>query len=241
MCKICILAEDHPASERLVESFTNQMATLSGHCYQICSISRKELRDLSEMDLLLIDIKAIPNTPQLQMLSGRVMMVLLHRNEHILPISQLEWFDCFFDLTNSFPDEFQRMLLRYGKKYGRYRMESRGQIVAIPILEICYLDIYNHKISVHTLRGDYAHYGTMDQAESRLQPFGFLRCHRSYLVNMMHIRCFNRAEITLDSGETIGIGSEYRKIVADQYRAYLRRTSIGLEHNETPHNVEGFQ
>ena len=73
------------------------------------------------------------------------------------------------------------------------------------------------KIYICTRSESFGFYETIDHM-SELLPAHFLRCHRSFIVNMEKVKKLNLSEgmIELDNGETVPLSRSYRKAV----RAY---------------------
>lgn len=71
--------------------------------------------------------------------------------------------------------------------------------------------------------------GTMAEAQQELEPKGFLRIHKSLLVNMQHIVQIdyqqNRVEIS--GGENLEIGSKYKGEIGSRYLDYLKGGDAG--------------
>lgn len=59
--------------------------------------------------------------------------------------------------------------------------------------------------------------------EDRLPAGRFMRVHRSYIINLSHIREVSREGISLDNGTLIPVGDSYRQVFKD----FLARTSLG--------------
>jgi two-component system LytT family response regulator len=56
---------------------------------------------------------------------------------------------------------------------------------------------------------------TMKELERRLAPFGFLRIHKSHLVNRRFIRTISAADLQLVNGSVVPVGRAYRAALAD--------------------------
>lgn len=73
---------------------------------------------------------------------------------------------------------------------------------------ILYIESRKHK-SVFTYleaeRVNYQIYEKLDQIEKKLNGYGFLRIHKSYLVNMKHIQKINNYKAILDCGEELPV------------------------------------
>lgn len=68
---------------------------------------------------------------------------------------------------------------------------------------ILYIESIKHKSIFHCMEmglTDYQIYSKLDTIEQRLSDHGFLRIHKSYLVNMKHIRKINNYMAYLDIG-----------------------------------------
>ena len=63
-------------------------------------------------------------------------------------------------------------------------------------------------------------YLKLDEIEGRLKEYGFLRIHKSYLVNMKHVRRIGNYEAELDSGERLPIPRLRFQAVKEEYAVY---------------------
>ncbi len=76
---------------------------------------------------------------------------------------------------------------------------------------ILYFETVEKKLTVVTDSVDYTFYGTLESLEKEL-PEGFLRCHRSFLVNAERISKIKLSQgvIVLDSGDEIPLSRSYK-------------------------------
>ncbi len=77
--------------------------------------------------------------------------------------------------------------------------------VTICLSDILFIEAYGHKNTIHTYTTDYHIYEYMDSLEKRLSDKGFIRVHRSYIVNPKHVVNINNYMITLDDGSEIPV------------------------------------
>ncbi len=61
-----------------------------------------------------------------------------------------------------------------------------GSTHILPIRDILYCEVFDHRVCIHTAQGNYEYSGTLDMLEGKLDG-RFFRCHRSYLINMSHV------------------------------------------------------
>lgn len=98
------------------------------------------------------------------------------------------------------------------------QLQNRGELVDLPVDSILYLEVLGHSVSVVTAGQVYTVNATLSSFEHQLENHGFLRVHKSYLVNMRHIKKFQCRELTLDNGITLRVSE---KSYAEQKRKYL--------------------
>lgn len=75
-----------------------------------------------------------------------------------------------------------------------------GEPIDVPIKNILYLESDKHIIVMHLINDDrvnYRFYGNMTDLSNKLQNLGFLRIHKSYLVNMEYIELFQYEKVYL--------------------------------------------
>ncbi|WP_374016245.1 LytTR family transcriptional regulator DNA-binding domain-containing protein [Paenibacillus thiaminolyticus] len=66
------------------------------------------------------------------------------------------------------------------------RVEDK--IVLIDPLEMIYIESQDGVAHLHVQSGEFPCSMTLQDLEQKLKPFGFFRCHRSYLVNLQRVR-----------------------------------------------------
>lgn len=102
------------------------------------------------------------------------------------------------------------------------QLQCRGELVELPFDRILYLEVLQHNVSVSVRVGEhtevYSVNASLNSFEQQLENHGFLRAHKSYLVNMRHIRKFQCGSLTLDDGTVLRTSE---KNYAEQKRKYL--------------------
>ena len=72
-------------------------------------------------------------------------------------------------------------------------------------------------LEIHTVDGDGVTVpGKLDDAEQQLKS-GFVRCHKSYLVNLKYIAKYTATQFVMMNGEIIPISRSKKKEAADRY------------------------
>lgn len=99
---------------------------------------------------------------------------------------------------------------------------QRHGMVNIPLNSISYLEVYNKKVIFHlgtktitTMRM------TLDEIEEKLGGEPFLRCHRSYIVNMNKAVSLKNGEFKMNNGDTLVIPVRKQAEVQLKFGNYL--------------------
>ena len=88
---------------------------------------------------------------------------------------------------------------------------------------ILYVESRGHKSIFHYMESEmvsYQIYDKLDSVERNLEGYGFLRIHKSYLVNMKHIRKISNYIVSLDTGEELHVPRLRFQAVKEGFVAY---------------------
>ena len=97
----------------------------------------------------------------------------------------------------------------------------------IPFKEISFFEIWKRIVTVHYNGGEsFEFYSTMELLENQLLHKGFVRIHRSYIVNMSYILQFQQNIVFLKTGEKVPIGATYTKQMKQNFADYISHTNI---------------
>lgn len=95
---------------------------------------------------------------------------------------------------------------------------------AFPFSEILYIEVLDALLKLHTLSGrEYQTSGHLSQLEQRMPPGQFLRCHKSYLVNLDYVEGIRRYSLLLTTGQTIPVSKKNYMAVKEAYVHYGSR------------------
>jgi DNA-binding LytR/AlgR family response regulator len=76
--------------------------------------------------------------------------------------------------------------------------------------------------TVHVVEEKFFASESMKDLEQRLAGCGFIRIHKSHLVNMRFVRTVSASEVHLDNGQAVPVGRAYRAAVVDALREAAR-------------------
>lgn len=100
-------------------------------------------------------------------------------------------------------------------------LETAGGVELLPIEDILYAEVYQHETSFVLPGRKVTGPLQLSQAEARLAPHGFFRCHRSYLVNMARIGRIDPDALTMPDGAAIPISKHRRRAFLDAFANYM--------------------
>lgn len=88
----------------------------------------------------------------------------------------------------------------------RLTIQVDNTIHAIRLRDVQYIEVFGHYAVIHTDRDSYRYRSSLKEIIGRLPRGFFAVCHKSYVVNMEHIKSATATEIMMDSGSIIPIG-----------------------------------
>ncbi|MCB5711665.1 LytR/AlgR family response regulator transcription factor [Lactonifactor longoviformis] len=106
--------------------------------------------------------------------------------------------------------------------------ESSGKLISLPISQIEYIESIDKIQLIHIQDQMYEIHSRMQMLEEKLRSFGFLRVHKSYLVNYIHIFSIESKNVILDDDSRIplskhrihDIKNEYMRLIQKQNKLY---------------------
>ena len=94
---------------------------------------------------------------------------------------------------------------------------SDGEWQQVPLASISYVDVYGHQSRIHTPRGAITARRGLDDLEAAINSRDFLRCHRSFLVNLDHVEGLEGSDFRLKDGTRIPISSANAARIRSQF------------------------
>lgn len=84
--------------------------------------------------------------------------------------------------------------------------------------DIMYFESNLHVIKLRTLDNEYIFRGSISDIEERMTPYHFSRVHKSFVVNLAHVKTIYKASLLMENGDTVFL-SKHRS--AKLYEAML--------------------
>lgn len=118
-------------------------------------------------------------------------------------------------------NELDKWLKNYRRDDKKYILVQNGEGQhRIDLNTLRYLETYNRNVKLHTDKGGVISYKKMRELEAELTEAHFLRCHSSYLVNLLFVKRVGKLELELTTGEKLPISQPKRKLVMEKLADY---------------------
>lgn len=117
------------------------------------------------------------------------------------------------ELTKKLDECIDRVLQQLRAEKSDIKIQVEGEQISLPVRNLVYMESMGHTLIFHALcKGyepdrTYTCYGTIRKMEEALSERGFLRCQKSYLVNMAHIKKLNSTQVLLSNGVPLPVSS----------------------------------
>ena len=94
----------------------------------------------------------------------------------------------------------------------RIFVKTDTELIGIPVEEIIYIEAYDNYAFVFTATQRYLLTHTLKSVEAKLIDQGFLRIHKSYIVNLLLVTSVRDSTVLVDNNK-IPLGRSYRKLL----------------------------
>ena len=98
--------------------------------------------------------------------------------------------------------------------------------IPVALADIHYIEIHGRVLVIHGRYGRIETEMSMIQAEGKLQGAPFLKCHRSYLVNLFRIRALEEDSLVMEDGEIIPVSEGRREGVRECWRQFQEENPV---------------
>lgn len=94
-----------------------------------------------------------------------------------------------------------------------------GETIRIKQNDIIYIEAFSHTIDIHTVTGKYTTRKNIGVIEKELDANCFVRCHRSYITGLKHIKTIGKTDLELDNGQVVPVS---RRMYSRTNMAFIR-------------------
>lgn len=112
-------------------------------------------------------------------------------------------------------------LARQKERFRTLRVRCEWEEIDIRMRDICYIEIQKHTALIYMKDKVLQTARSITALEEDVAGAGFLRCHRSYLVNMHHIRRIEKRDFLMDNGHKVPLGSTMAASVRSRFMEWV--------------------
>ena len=120
--------------------------------------------------------------------------------------------------------KLEKLLLKIWDKNSRHKhlkIENRGNIHNIAFEDILFLESNDKKIKVATSNKEITTYGKLSDFHKKLPEDHFIFCHKSFIVNLRHVKNMSCNSFILASSRVIPISRSKYKNAKNNFLKYL--------------------
>lgn len=170
--------------------------------YDNDSLLIKEVRTLKDID----EIEKIKN-------NNIELVCLINNGEYMFEL--LEFKPLAFIRTQCLNEDLEELIHRIlYKKQGLDVMidfQCGYQKIRLCVDQITYIESYAHYLLIHTPTTTVKVREKISDALKKLQDYGFIQVHRSYLVNKNYVKQIGIEDIIMNDSYIIPVGKKYRQ------------------------------
>ncbi len=112
-----------------------------------------------------------------------------------------------FIRKSRFDSEIEEALQSFVKKVNHEKVSiflfTENGKKPVKVLDIMYIEVQSHKLTVHMSNSIISANGNLNEVESKIRKYGFIRIHKSYLVNYRAISFIHQKEVIIDDGTAL--------------------------------------
>ena len=214
MIQFAICDDDASLCTDLSARLSNYMGDTHPHHITCFASGEALLASAQPFDLIFLDIQmAQPDGMETARLlrqrdSHSLLIFVSILKEYVFDAFAVEAFDCLVK-----PLEQGRFLRTMGRamqvlaqrSHQHLTIQKGHTLQLIPLSQILYCEVLGRKVHIHQEDGQVFHYYEKLEALQQQLAGHFFRCHRSYLVNLDHVRGCSGGQVRLSDGSAIPV------------------------------------
>lgn len=225
----CLVVDDEPRAREVLEIYIQDIPKLQLVASCKNAIEAINLMATKEVDLIFLDI-------EMPEISGLALAKTLNKRTSIVFTTAfrdyaVEGFDLRavdYLLKPIRPERFKEAIEKYeyinSKNYTGSSKPEKAQhlfvrsdrkMVRVLLNDIQYIESFSDYLKIHTVQGLIITRETLSKIEEDLATDQFLRIHRSYIINTLHISAFTKETVNLGQQE-LPISRSYRSTIHEQ-------------------------
>lgn len=208
MLRIAVVDDDRKVTEKVSE-YIHSFCSQNGHHVLVTEFSDGSClleNYTSEYDIIFLDIKmkhmdGVETAEQIRKTDPDTILIFLTQTvQYALAGYKVDAMDYMIKPVDyySFELVFRKALRRLEQNRPRMIvLNVNGNRRVIQLSQLCYVEVYDHYLTYHTIDEDIRMKGTLADAKKELAHNGFFQCSRYMLVNIRYISAVNQKDIVV--------------------------------------------
>ena len=198
---VLVCDDDQQVVDSVIESLKHQTeaTNTASKFYGFSQPSQVNLSlpyDIALLDIDMGEINGIDLARKLRAENGNIVIIFITNFIQYAPEGfEVQAFRYLLkaDLSIKLPSYFNSAVQEVLRRKQLVTISINSEIIDVPVNDILYLESHRRTIIMHLLdenRQAYQFYGNITELSEKIEPLGFLRIQKSYLVNMHYIELF---------------------------------------------------
>lgn len=198
---VLVCDDDQQVVDSVIESLKHQTeaTNTASKFYGFSQPSQVNLSlpyDIALLDIDMGEINGIDLARKLRAENGNIVIIFITNFIQYAPEGfEVQAFRYLLkaDLSIKLPSYFNSAVQEILRRKQLVTISINSEIIDVPVNDILYLESHRRTIIMHLLdenRQAYQFYGNITELSEKIEPLGFLRIQKSYLVNMHYIELF---------------------------------------------------
>ncbi len=181
--------------------------------------------DLMFLDIQMPHLNGIALAKKLRKQSSKCELIFVTiLKEYVLYAFEVEAADYIYKPIelHRLEKALKRVIKRLENQYKKcIFVQTKNYCKTIYLEEIYYIEVINRKIYVYTQNGIIEYYGKLQEVQYQLDE-RFIKCHRSYIINIDYLSHYENGMIQMKNGSTVPVSRLRQKELIDTVFQYIK-------------------
>ncbi|MDR2590570.1 MAG: LytTR family DNA-binding domain-containing protein [Oscillospiraceae bacterium] len=217
------ILEAYETTEHIIELFeySDGLSLIDSH--------KKQAYNIMFLDIEMNGISGLETGHKIRMIDKNVIIIYLTGYErYVFESFKIEPFDYIVKPIDS--DKINAVLSRaiekYNEQYFIIEFKWKERLYALRTFEIVHIESELRHIIFNTENNRYKCIGQLDEYEKLLSSYGFLRCHKSFLINMNYIKSIENKSIITTLNYSVDMSARQKQNCLNNFSNFIAKHKV---------------
>jgi DNA-binding LytR/AlgR family response regulator len=189
----------------------------------------KRQHDIIFLDIEMDGISGLEAGQEIRKADRNVIIIILSGfKKYVFNSFLIEPFDYIIKPANNDTIEYvlTRAMRKYREQHHIVDFKWLDKAYVLKVCDIVHLESDIRQVQFVTRDNVYKSIGRLDDYERRLSPYGFLRCHKSFLINMGYIKSIESRSIETTLGSKVCMSTRRKQYCLNAFSEYIARYRV---------------